>query len=47
VSEPDASLLARRTRLLLRCYPKAYRAHRGEEIFGTLLVLGFLDKVPS
>jgi len=37
VSEPDASLLARRTRLLLRCYPKAYRAHRGEEIFGTLL----------
>jgi len=37
VSEPDASLLARRTRLLLRCYPKAYRAHRGEEILGTLL----------
>jgi len=37
VSEPDVSLLARRTRLLLRFYPKAYRAHRGEEIFGTLL----------
>ena len=37
MSELDATLLARRTRLLLRCYPKAYRAHRGEEIFGTLL----------
>ena len=37
MSELDASLLARHTRLLLRCYPKAYRAHRGEEILGTLL----------
>lgn len=37
MSELDVSLLARRTRLLLHCYPKAYRAHRGEEIFGTLL----------
>jgi hypothetical protein len=37
VSEPDVTLLARNTRLLLRCYPKAYRAHRGEEILGTLL----------
>jgi hypothetical protein len=37
VSELDATLLIRHTRLLLRCYPKAYRAHRGEEIFGTLL----------
>jgi hypothetical protein len=37
VSEPDVSLLARRTRLLLRFYPPGYRAHRGEEILGTLL----------
>jgi hypothetical protein len=37
VSEPHVSLLVRRTRLLLRFYPKAYRAHRGEEILGTLL----------
>jgi len=37
VSDLDVSLLVRRTRLLLRCYPKAYRAHRGEEILGTLL----------
>jgi len=37
VSELDAALLVRRTRLLLRSYPKAYRAHRGEEILGTLL----------
>jgi len=37
VSELDAALLARHTRLLLRCYPRAYRAHRGEEIFDTLL----------
>lgn len=37
MSELDASLLMRRTRLLLRFYPKAYRAHRGEEILGTLL----------
>jgi hypothetical protein len=37
VSELDASLLARHVRLLLRCYPKAYRAHRGEEILDTLL----------
>jgi hypothetical protein len=37
VSEPGAALLARHARLLLRCYPPAYRAHRGEEIFGTLL----------
>jgi hypothetical protein len=37
VSELDASLLVRRTRLLLRFYPPAYRAHRGEEILDTLL----------
>lgn len=37
MSELDASLLVRRTRLLLRCYPKAYRASRGEEILDTLL----------
>jgi hypothetical protein len=37
MSELNAALLARHTRLLLRCYPKAYRAHRGEEIFDTLL----------
>jgi hypothetical protein len=37
VSEPDVSLMARRTRLLLRFYPPGYRAHRGEEILGTLL----------
>ena len=37
MSELDASLLMRHTRLLLRCYPGAYRAHRGEEILGTLL----------
>jgi hypothetical protein len=37
MSELDAALLARHTRLLLRCYPKAYRTHRGEEIFDTLL----------
>jgi hypothetical protein len=37
VSELDVSLLVRRTRLLLRCYPPGYRAHRGEEILGTLL----------
>ena len=37
MSELDAALLVRRTRLLLRSYPKAYRAHRGEEILGTLL----------
>jgi hypothetical protein len=37
VSDLDATLLARHTRLLLRFYPKAYRAHRGEEILGTLL----------
>lgn len=35
--ELGAALLARQTRLLLRFYPKAYRAHRGEEILGTLL----------
>jgi hypothetical protein len=37
VSDLDAGLLVRRTRLLLRFYPPAYRAHRGEEILGTLL----------
>lgn len=37
MSELDISLLMRRTRLLLRFYPQAYRAHRGEEIFDTLL----------
>lgn len=37
MSELDASLLVRHTRLLLRFYPAAYRAHRGEEILGTLL----------
>jgi len=37
VSELDVSLLVRRTRLLLRFYPPAYRAHRGEEILDTLL----------
>ncbi len=37
MSEPDVSLLERRTRLLLRFYPPDYRAHRGEEILGTLL----------
>lgn len=37
MSELDADLLVRRTRLLLRAYPKAYRAHRGEEILDTLL----------
>ena len=37
MSELDAALLVRRTRLLLRCYPPAYRARRGEEILGTLL----------
>jgi hypothetical protein len=37
VSELDVNLLVRRTRLLLRFYPPAYRAHRGEEILDTLL----------
>jgi hypothetical protein len=37
VTELDARLLMRRTQLLLRCYPRAYRAHRGEEILDTLL----------
>jgi hypothetical protein len=37
VSELDVPLLVRRTRLLLRAYPRAYRAHRGEEILDTLL----------
>jgi hypothetical protein len=37
VSDLDAGLLVRRTRLLLRCYPPGYRARRGEEILGTLL----------
>jgi hypothetical protein len=37
VSELDAGLLVRRTRLLPRFYPPGYRARRGEEIFGTLL----------
>jgi hypothetical protein len=37
VSELDAGLLVRRTRLLLRFYPPAYRARRGQEILGTLL----------
>jgi hypothetical protein len=37
VSELDVPLLVRRTRLLLRAYPPAYRAHRGEEILDTLL----------
>ena len=37
MSELEVPLLARHTRLLLRCYPKAYRAHRGEEILDTLL----------
>ncbi len=37
MSELDATLLARHARLLLRFYPKGYRAHRGEEIFDTLL----------
>jgi hypothetical protein len=37
VSELDAGLLVRRTRLLLGFYPPGYRAHRGEEILGTLL----------
>jgi hypothetical protein len=37
VSELDVSLLVRRARLLLRFYPPAYRAHRGEEILDTLL----------
>ncbi len=37
MSELDAGLLVRRTRLLLRFYPPGYRAHRGEEIIGTLL----------
>jgi hypothetical protein len=33
----DAGRLERRTRWLLRAYPAAYRADRGEEIIGTLL----------
>lgn len=33
----DAERLERRVRWLLRAYPAAYRAHRGEEITGTLL----------
>jgi hypothetical protein len=37
VSELDVPLLVRRTRLLLRAYPPAYREHRGEEILDTLL----------
>ena len=37
MSELDVSLLVRRTGLLLRFYPPAYRAHRGEEILDTLL----------
>jgi hypothetical protein len=37
VSELDVPLLVRHTRLLLRFYPRAYRAHRGEEILDTLL----------
>ena len=37
MSELDVSLLVRHTRLLLRFYPAAYRAHRGEEILDTLL----------
>ncbi len=37
MSELDAGLLVRCTGLLLRFYPPGYRAHRGEEILGTLL----------
>jgi hypothetical protein len=33
----DAGRLERRARWLLRAYPAAYRADRGEEIIGTLL----------
>ena len=33
----DADRLERRARWLLRAYPAAYRADRGEEITGTLL----------
>lgn len=33
----DANLLERRARWLVRAYPAAYRADRGEEIIGTLL----------
>jgi hypothetical protein len=33
----DADLLVRRARWLVRAYPAAYRAGRGEEIIGTLL----------
>ena len=37
MSELDFNILLRHTRLLLRSYPKSYRAHRGEEILDTLL----------
>jgi hypothetical protein len=36
-SDGGASRLERRARRLLRAYPPGYRAHRGEEILGTLL----------
>jgi hypothetical protein len=36
-SDGGASRLERRARGLLRAYPPGYRAHRGEEILGTLL----------
>jgi hypothetical protein len=35
--EAGTSVLERRCRLLLRIYPPAYRAERGDEILGTLL----------
>jgi hypothetical protein len=37
--EDCMTMLERRCRLLLRAYPAAYRAERGEEIIGTLLEL--------
>ena len=36
-SEGSEGRLVRRARWLLRAYPAAYRANRGEEIIGTLL----------
>lgn len=37
MTELNVPLLVRHAKLLLRCYPPAYRAHRGEEILDTLL----------
>jgi hypothetical protein len=37
IRRSDTGRLERRARWLLRAYPAAYRAHRGEEITGTLL----------